>query len=107
MLDAILTDEQKKLRDEMRDFVKSVPRQLILDNVARAFAAGLDLKANVVYIPGLVDLDSSVKPDKPVIALDIAATALATAGVDAPTDKPLTEEYFTEVLLRGAEKTQS
>jgi len=31
MLDAILTDEQKKLRDEMRDFVKSVPRQLILD----------------------------------------------------------------------------
>ena len=31
MLDAILTSEQKKLRDEMRDFVKSVPRQLILD----------------------------------------------------------------------------
>jgi acyl-CoA dehydrogenase len=31
MLDAILTGEQKKLRDEVRDFVKSVPRQLILD----------------------------------------------------------------------------
>ncbi len=31
MLDAILTGEQKALRDEVRDFVKSVPRQLILD----------------------------------------------------------------------------
>src|SRR5512137_2568268 len=31
MLDAILTGEQKKLRDEVRDFVKNVPRQLILD----------------------------------------------------------------------------
>ncbi len=31
MLDAILTGEQKKLREEMRDFVKSVPRQLVLD----------------------------------------------------------------------------
>jgi acyl-CoA dehydrogenase len=31
MFDAILTSEQKALRDEMRDFVKGVPRQLILD----------------------------------------------------------------------------
>jgi acyl-CoA dehydrogenase len=31
MLEAILTPQQKKLRDEMRDFVRSVPRQLILD----------------------------------------------------------------------------
>jgi len=31
MLDAILTGEQRKLRDEVRDFVKGVPRQLILD----------------------------------------------------------------------------
>jgi acyl-CoA dehydrogenase len=31
MLDAILTAEQRYLRDEVRDFVKSVPRQLILD----------------------------------------------------------------------------
>jgi acyl-CoA dehydrogenase len=31
MLDAILTAEQKALRDEVRDFVKGVPRQLILD----------------------------------------------------------------------------
>jgi acyl-CoA dehydrogenase len=31
MLDAILTAEQKALRDEMRAFVKGVPRQLILD----------------------------------------------------------------------------
>jgi alkylation response protein AidB-like acyl-CoA dehydrogenase len=31
MFDAILTAEQKALRDEMRTFVKSVPRQLILD----------------------------------------------------------------------------
>jgi acyl-CoA dehydrogenase len=31
MFDAILTSEQKVLRDEMRAFVRSVPRQLILD----------------------------------------------------------------------------
>jgi len=31
MFEAILTDRQKALRDEMRAFVKSVPRQLILD----------------------------------------------------------------------------
>ncbi len=31
MFDAILTPEQKALRDEMRGFVKGVPRQLILD----------------------------------------------------------------------------
>jgi len=31
MLEAILTAEQKQLRDEMRTFVKGVPRQLILD----------------------------------------------------------------------------
>jgi acyl-CoA dehydrogenase len=31
MLDAILTPEQKELRDEVRAFVKGVPRQLILD----------------------------------------------------------------------------
>ncbi len=31
MFDAILTSEQKALRDEIRDFVRWVPRQLILD----------------------------------------------------------------------------
>jgi len=31
MLDAILTDQQRALRDEARDFVRWVPRQLILD----------------------------------------------------------------------------
>jgi alkylation response protein AidB-like acyl-CoA dehydrogenase len=31
MLDHLLTDRQKALRDEVRDFVKSIPRQMILD----------------------------------------------------------------------------
>ncbi len=31
MLDAVLTPEQKRLREEMRAFVREVPRQLILD----------------------------------------------------------------------------
>lgn len=31
MLEAILSAEQRQLREEMRDFVRSVPRQLILD----------------------------------------------------------------------------
>ena len=30
-MESLLTDEQKKLRDEVRDFVKTVPRQLLLD----------------------------------------------------------------------------
>jgi pyruvate formate lyase activating enzyme len=33
------------------------PKQLIFDNVAAAVKAGLDVKANVVFVPGLVDLD--------------------------------------------------
>lgn len=32
-------------------------KDLIFGNFARAFDGGLDLKANVVYVPGLVDLD--------------------------------------------------
>jgi hypothetical protein len=31
MFDAMLNDRQRSLRDEVRDFVKSVPRQLILE----------------------------------------------------------------------------
>jgi acyl-CoA dehydrogenase len=31
MFDVLLTEDQKKLRQEVRDFVKSVPKQLILD----------------------------------------------------------------------------
>lgn len=31
MLEVFLTEEQKKLREELRDFVKSIPRQLLLD----------------------------------------------------------------------------
>lgn len=31
MFDALLTEEQKKLRKEVQDFVKSVPRQLLID----------------------------------------------------------------------------
>ena len=33
------------------------PKQPIFDNFAAAFRAGLNMKANVVYVPGLVDLD--------------------------------------------------
>ena len=31
MLESMLTEDQRKLRDEAREFVRSVPRQLILD----------------------------------------------------------------------------
>ena len=31
MLDVFMTEEQKTLRDEVRDFVRSVPRQLLID----------------------------------------------------------------------------
>ena len=31
MFEALLTDEQRALRDQAREFVRSVPRQLILD----------------------------------------------------------------------------
>lgn len=33
------------------------PKSLIFDNFRRGFEAGMDLKANVVYIPGYVDAD--------------------------------------------------
>ena len=31
MIDALLTEPQRQLRDEVREFVKGVPRQLLLD----------------------------------------------------------------------------
>lgn len=31
MFEAILTNDQRRLRDEAREFVRSVPRELILD----------------------------------------------------------------------------
>ncbi|MCG8530286.1 MAG: acyl-CoA dehydrogenase family protein, partial [Desulfovibrionales bacterium] len=31
MLDHLLTPEQRQIRDDARDFVKSIPRKLILD----------------------------------------------------------------------------
>ena len=31
MIESLLTEQQKKLRDKVRDFVKGAPRQLLLD----------------------------------------------------------------------------
>lgn len=31
MIDALLTEPQRQLRDEVREFVRGVPRQLLLD----------------------------------------------------------------------------
>ena len=31
MFDFLLNDDQRKIRDEARDFVKTIPRQMILD----------------------------------------------------------------------------
>jgi hypothetical protein len=31
MFEVFLTEDQKRLRQEVRDFVKSIPKQLILD----------------------------------------------------------------------------
>ena len=50
------------------------PKQPIFDNFAAAFAAGLELKANVVYVPGLVDLDQ----------MEAIAAWLATLSRDIP-----------------------
>jgi pyruvate formate lyase activating enzyme len=50
------------------------PKQPIFDNFAAAFRAGLELKANVVYVPGLVDLDQ----------VEAIAAWLATLSRDIP-----------------------
>jgi len=49
-------------------------KQPIFDNFAAAFQAGLELKANVVYVPGLVDLDQ----------VEAIAVWLATLSRDIP-----------------------
>lgn len=46
----------------------------IFDNFAVAFHAGMELRANVVYVPGLVDLDQ----------VEAIAAWLATLGRDIP-----------------------
>jgi HAE1 family hydrophobic/amphiphilic exporter-1 len=46
-----------------------------LERLARQVRAGLE------RIPGLVDLDSTLKPDKPIVALDIKRAAAADLGL--------------------------
>jgi pyruvate formate lyase activating enzyme len=43
--------------DKVHQAYTGRPRQPIFDNFAAALTAGLEMKANVVYVPGLVDLD--------------------------------------------------
>jgi pyruvate formate lyase activating enzyme len=50
------------------------PRQPIFDNFAAAFSAGLEMKANVVYVPGLVDADQ----------VEAVAAWLATLSLEIP-----------------------
>ena len=50
------------------------PRQPIFDNFAAAVRAGLDMKANVVFVPGLVDLDQ----------IESIAEWLASLNADIP-----------------------
>lgn len=50
------------------------PKRLIFDNFARAVDAGMDMKANVVFVPGLVDVDQ----------VEAIAAWLATLNVDIP-----------------------
>ena len=49
-------------------------RKKIFDNVAAAVAAGLEIKANIVYVPGLVDVDQ----------VEAVAAWLATLGREVP-----------------------
>lgn len=50
------------------------PRQSIFENFAAAVGAGLEMKANVVFVPGLVDLDQ----------IEAIARWLATLSPDIP-----------------------
>ena len=50
------------------------PKQPIFDNFAAAVHAGLDMKANVVFIPGFVDLDQ----------IEAIAEWLASLNADIP-----------------------
>ncbi len=50
------------------------PKQPIFDNFAAAFRAGMEMKANVVFVPGLVDLDQ----------VEAIAAWLATLDRDIP-----------------------
>ena len=61
-------DEQVHLRYTGR------PKQPIFDNFAAAVQAGLDMKANVVFIPGFVDLDQ----------IEAIAAWLASLNADIP-----------------------
>ncbi|MGO9113577.1 MAG: radical SAM protein [Thermoguttaceae bacterium] len=61
-------DEQVHLRYTGR------PKQPIFDNFAAAVHAGLDMKANVVFIPGFVDLDQ----------VEAIAEWLASLNADIP-----------------------
>ena len=50
------------------------PKQLIFDNFAAAFQKGMDLKANIVFVPGLIDVDQ----------IEAVAAWLATLSREIP-----------------------
>jgi len=50
------------------------PKQAIFDNFAKAVDAGLEMKANVVFVPGLVDIDQ----------VEAIAQWLSTLSADIP-----------------------
>lgn len=51
----------KAFDEELHLRITGKPKSLIYDNFARAFDAGMELAANMVYVPGLVEIDQLEK----------------------------------------------
>ena len=60
----------KAWSDELHLKLTGRPKSLIFDNFSRAFDAGMELSASMIYIPGLVDLDEMEHVLKYLAALD-------------------------------------
>lgn len=76
------------------------PKQPIFDNFAVAVDAGLDMKANVVFIPGLVDLDQIEAMAKWLASLnaDIPFHIMGYISVPGqPYERPTSEAMATAV----------
>jgi hydrophobic/amphiphilic exporter-1 (mainly G- bacteria), HAE1 family len=61
---------------------KSIAFSLQGDDLAELERLARQLMARLAQIPGLVDLDSTLKPDKPTLAVDIKRDAAADLGLN-------------------------
>ena len=77
MIEPLLTEQQKALRDEVREFVKSVPRQLLLDIATEA-------KGTFTDIPSGRPFEFDIDPQPMVVDFGLVLAVASSRSATGP-----------------------